>query len=86
MNTGLGSFADPASIGPMYPFVGSEWLLTLILLVAWVAWQIYFTMAEDREFAKAAKLYRDKGLLLAGSEAETDRVTAEVRAAILSHA
>jgi hypothetical protein len=85
MNTGLESFANPMSIGPMYPFVGSEWLLVLILLVAWVGWQIYFTIAEDKEFKEAAKLYREKGLLQAGSEADQERVAAEVRTTILSH-
>jgi hypothetical protein len=79
MNTGLSSFADPMSIGPMYPFPGSEWLLALILLVAWVGWQIYFTRAEGQEFEKAASLYRQKGLMQASSEAEAERIAAEVR-------
>ena len=85
MNTGLTSFADPLSIGPMYPFVGSEWLLVLILLVCWLAWQIYFTKAESREFDEASRLYREKGLMQASSEAEEERIAAEVRAEMQSH-
>ncbi len=79
MNTGLTSFADPLSIGPMYPFPGSEMLLVLILLVAWVAWQIFFTRAEGKEFDEAAQLYREKGMLQASTEAEAERIAAEVR-------
>ena len=84
MNTGLTSFADPISIGPMYPFAGSEMLLVLILLVVWVVWQAFFTRAEGKEFDEAAQLYREKGLLQAKTEAEAERIAAEVRAILKS--
>jgi hypothetical protein len=80
MNTGLTSFADPLTIGPMYPLAGAETLMVLILLVAWVGWQIFFTWAEGKEFGEAAELYRQKGFKQATTEAEAERIAAAVRA------
>ncbi|MGQ0656790.1 MAG: hypothetical protein ACT4NU_01650 [Chromatiales bacterium] len=36
-------------IGPIYPFVGSEFLLTILLLVFWVGWHILQIRGEGRE-------------------------------------
>ncbi|HEX7811486.1 MAG TPA: hypothetical protein VF460_06220 [Burkholderiales bacterium] len=52
MNTGrienwAGNIAD---IGPIYPFVGTEFFLFLIGLVFWIAWHVLQFRVESREF------------------------------------
>jgi hypothetical protein len=51
MNTGrienwAGNIAD---IGPIYPFVGTEFFLFLIGLVFWIAWHVLQFRVESRE-------------------------------------
>ncbi len=51
METGMvttwgGTITD---IGPLYPFVGSEVFLTILLLVVWVGWHILQVRGESRE-------------------------------------
>ena len=38
MNTGMVEtwMGNPLDIGPMYPFVGSEWLFLLISVIGWL--------------------------------------------------
>lgn len=36
-------------IGPIYPFVGSEGFLVILLLVFWVAWHILQLRGEGQE-------------------------------------
>ena len=38
-----------AEIGPIYPFVGSEWLMVLLGFVAWIGWHVWQIRAEKRE-------------------------------------
>jgi hypothetical protein len=48
---GLTSWAvDLNNIGAIYPFQGSEVLLTLLLLVFWIGFHVLQTRAENREF------------------------------------
>jgi hypothetical protein len=47
-----------ADIGPIYPFVGAEWLMVLILLVFWVAWHIVQVRAETRQHEEEARNLR----------------------------
>jgi hypothetical protein len=55
MSTGLESFTNPTMIGPMYPFVGSEGVLTIVLLAAWLIWQIWQVSSENRDLADQAR-------------------------------
>ena len=43
----LGSMAD---LGPLYPFVGSEFVLWIIGVALWLVWQISCTRAENRQY------------------------------------
>ena len=40
-----------ADIGPIYPFVGSEWLLVLIGVVYWIVWHVRQIGGENRALA-----------------------------------
>jgi len=41
--------------GAIYPGVGTETILVLILLVIWVGWHIITSISEDEEMAKLAR-------------------------------
>jgi hypothetical protein len=48
---------DLASLGPIYPFVGTEKLLALLALVVWVGFHIWQIRFENRTYAaELAKL------------------------------
>jgi hypothetical protein len=48
---------DLASLGPVYPFVGTEKLLVLIALIVWVGFHIWQIRFENRTYAaELAKL------------------------------
>ena len=52
MNTGsFENFAgEIAQIGPMYPFVGWEFLLFILVVVYWVLWHIRQLRLENKEY------------------------------------
>ncbi len=52
-----------AEIGPMYPFVGTEWLLALLCLVFWLAWHVLQIRIENRELEVDAARYVTKEIL-----------------------
>ena len=41
--------------GAIYPGVGTETILVLILLAIWVGWHVITSMSEDEEMAKLAR-------------------------------
>jgi len=41
--------------GAIYPGVGTETILVLVLLVIWVGWHVITSMSEDEEMAKLAR-------------------------------
>jgi hypothetical protein len=57
-----GNFTDwngnMTDIGPLYPFVGAEMLMVILLLVFWVAWHIIQVRAETRQHEREADLLR----------------------------
>lgn len=57
MSTGIESWnVDLTTIGPMYPFVGTETILVLVAVGAWLLWHIVQARIEAREVeAEAAK-------------------------------
>ncbi len=57
MRTGLDSFLDPGSIGPMYPFVGTEVLLVVVAVVLWLLWHWRSGRGEDEEYREARGHY-----------------------------
>jgi hypothetical protein len=66
MNTGLTSFSDPANIGPLYPFVGSEVVLAIVGIALWIAFHIVAHRQESEEW-RAADAAFDADLLLPGT-------------------
>jgi hypothetical protein len=49
---------DLASVGPIYPFVGSEALLWIVGLAFWIGFQILGTRIEKRELEADAEAAR----------------------------
>jgi hypothetical protein len=50
-------------IGPMYPFVGWEMVLTLVLLVFWVGWHVLQLRTESREYREDEQKLRNKEVM-----------------------
>ncbi len=67
MATGLTSFSDPGSIGALYPFVGSEVILTIVGVILWLAFHYLGTKEESREWEEADQLF-NADLLLPGAD------------------
>lgn len=57
MPTGLESFANPAEIGPLYPFVGTEVALTVITVVLWIAWHVITAREENQQWKELDERY-----------------------------
>lgn len=51
-----------ADIGPIYPFVGSEWLLVLIGVVYWIVWHVRQIGSENRALADQEQRLKSGGL------------------------
>ena len=45
-------------IGPIYPFVGAEILMVIILLVLWIGWHIVQIRMENRQHENEARALR----------------------------
>ena len=69
-----GNFTDWSGnlldLGPLYPFVGWEGLMVLVLFVAWIGWHILQIRAENRQLDDEAQLLRQGGNLEKAVEAE----------------
>lgn len=57
-------------IGPLYPFVGAEGFLVLVLVVLWAAWHIAQMVGENRELDHRVKQLRQSGALQKALEEE----------------
>jgi hypothetical protein len=57
-----GNFGDwngnITDIGPIYPFVGSEMALVILLIVFWVGWHILQIQKEHRDYDGQAQRLR----------------------------
>jgi len=62
VSTGIDSFLNPQDIGPLYPFVGAEVLLSGVALFLWLAWHFLQGRGESREHRDACAMYADVGL------------------------
>lgn len=65
------SGTDLAATGPIYPFVGSEFLLWILGLIFWIGFHVLQARIEKRELAEDARL--------AGERDRLSRVFAEER-------
>jgi len=43
---------DLTTLGPVYPFVGSEMIMVIILVVVWIGWHICQLAKESRTLAE----------------------------------
>jgi len=51
--TPIETFAvDLATLGPIYPFVGTEKILVLVLFVVWIAFTIWQMRFENRRYER----------------------------------
>ena len=62
MSTGLNSFSNPQEIGALYPGVGVEWIMVIVLAVLWVLWHVFQISGEEQEYREAVKLYDQVGM------------------------
>ena len=57
-----GNFTDwngnMTDLGPLYPFVGWEWLMVIILVVLWIWWHISQIREENRQLDAEAEMLR----------------------------
>ena len=56
-------------IGPMYPMVGTEGVLVIIGVAAWIAWHVIQAKRENREYEEQIRKY--------GSAESLERLIAE---------
>jgi hypothetical protein len=57
-------------IGPLYPFVGSEGLLVVVLIALWVAWHGAQMVGENRELENRVRQLRQPGALQKALDSE----------------
>jgi hypothetical protein len=57
-------------LGPLYPFVGSEGLMVVILVVIWVAWHVAQMRGEARELEDRERQFKDSAQLQKAVESE----------------
>ena len=51
-----------ADIGPIYPFVGAEWLFVLIGVVYWIVWHVRQIGQENQALADQEQRLKAGGL------------------------
>ena len=51
---------DLAEIGPIYPFVGSEGLMVVLCVVAWIGWHVWQLRAEKRDEEETLRKLDDR--------------------------
>ena len=65
--------ASPETLGPIYPFLGWEWLMILVAVALWIGWTIWQARAEAAEYARIAEQVRARSEFSAAlAEAEPE--------------
>ena len=54
-----------SELGPVYPFVGSEWLWLIIGVVFWIGWHLWQLRFERETYRQDAETYKGEVLLKA---------------------
>jgi len=62
MSTGLESWANPETIGAIYPFVGSEMLMFGLMVAFWLLWHVLNQFSETAEFSEDLGVLAGKAL------------------------
>jgi hypothetical protein len=57
-------------IGPLYPFVGYEGLMVVLLIVLWAVWHIAQLIGENRDLQDRVRLLKQPGELQKAVESE----------------
>jgi hypothetical protein len=58
------SFAGTITdIGPMYPFVGTEMLMVIVIAAFWIVWHVMQLRGESQEFKDDIERLRSKDML-----------------------
>jgi hypothetical protein len=57
-------------LGPLYPFVGSEVVMVIILIVLWVAWHVAQMKGENAELEHRVQRFRRAGELQKALDSE----------------
>jgi hypothetical protein len=69
-----GSFSDWSGamfdLGPLYPFVGWETAMVIVLVVFWVGWHVVQLRGENRQRAEEARKLREGDNLLKAVQGE----------------
>ena len=51
---------DLSEIGPLYPFVGSEYILLAVTVVLWLLWHYWQSRIEKKEYDDEVELMEQK--------------------------
>ena len=72
MNTG--SFSDWSGsmldLGPLYPFVGWETAMVVVLAIFWIGWHVVQIRGENRQLEREARKLREGDNLQKAVQAE----------------
>lgn len=52
-----------ADLGPLYPFVGWELAMVLVLLVIWIVWHVWQIQMENNQLDSEAETMRKSGAM-----------------------
>jgi hypothetical protein len=67
---------DLSTVGPIYPFVGTEMLWFVLGMAFWIGWHVWQIRAENRTFAQDMQRLRDAGDIEAALEGHRMRAIA----------
>lgn len=62
MSTGIESWANPETLGAVYPFAGSEMLMFGLALAAWLLWHVICAFTEAKEWEEDVRVLGGKPL------------------------
>jgi len=60
MSTGIEAWKNLAEIGPLYPFVGTEVLLTIVGVLIWIIWHVLQISSENQHHERFKEAYRKR--------------------------
>ena len=53
---------NPADVGPLYPFVGAEWLFLLICVIGWLVWHYWQIKSENTTYDEQSRQLQGNAL------------------------